>query len=96
MATPNETFPPSLNEIKSRLAPFCQRHGVARLEVFGSLARGEPQRGSDIDLLVTFQPEVHLGWDFSGVAEFESRLLAALAHLTKPGAPTTHAPLSKP
>jgi len=64
MVTPNDTFPPSLDEIKSRLTPFCQRHGVARLEVFGSLARGEPHRGSDIDLLVTFQPEVHLGWDF--------------------------------
>jgi predicted nucleotidyltransferase len=64
MVTPNDTFPPSLDEIKTRLTPFCQRHGVARLEVFGSLARGEPHRGSDIDLLVTFQPEVHLGWDF--------------------------------
>jgi uncharacterized protein len=61
---PNDTLPPSLEEIGSRLAPFCQRHGIARLEVFGSLARGEPHRGSDIDLLVTFQPEVHLGWDF--------------------------------
>ncbi len=34
------------------------------MEVFGSLARGEPHPGSDIDLLVTFQPGVHLGWDF--------------------------------
>jgi predicted nucleotidyltransferase len=63
MDTPND-LPPSLDEIKSRLAPFCRRHGVARLEVFGSLARGEPHRGSDIDLLITFWPEVHLGWDF--------------------------------
>jgi predicted nucleotidyltransferase len=37
---------------------------VARLEVFGSLARGEPHRDSDIDLLVTFHLDVHLGWDF--------------------------------
>jgi len=64
MATLNVGFPPSLDEIRYRLAPFCKRHGVARLEVFGSLARGEPHRGSDIDLLVTFRPEVHLGWDF--------------------------------
>ena len=64
MVTPNDVLPPSLDEIKSRLAPFCQRHGIARLEVFGSLARGESQPGSDIDLLVTFQPQVHLGWDF--------------------------------
>jgi predicted nucleotidyltransferase len=64
MATKTDVLAPSLDEIKSRLAPFCQRHGIARLEVFGSLARGESRRGSDIDLLVTFQPGVHLGWDF--------------------------------
>src|SRR5260370_16352080 len=64
MVTPNPTMPASLDEIASRLAPFCKRHNVARLEVFASLARGDPHRGSDIDLLVTFQPEVHLGWDF--------------------------------
>jgi predicted nucleotidyltransferase len=57
-------FPPTLDELKSRIAPFCQRHGISRLEVFGSLARGEPHPGSDIDLLVTFRPGVHLGWDF--------------------------------
>jgi predicted nucleotidyltransferase len=64
MVTPRVTLPPSLDEIKSRLAPFCRRHSVARLEVFGSLARGEPHPGSDVDLLVTFQPDVHLGWYF--------------------------------
>ena len=61
---PNVTLSPSLEEIRSKLAPFCRRHGVARLEVFGSVARGETRAGSDIDLLVTFQPEVRLGWDF--------------------------------
>jgi predicted nucleotidyltransferase len=64
MVTTKDALPPSLDESKSRLAPFCRRHGVARLDVFGSLARGESRRGSDTDLLVTSQPEVHLGWDF--------------------------------
>jgi predicted nucleotidyltransferase len=50
MVAPNGVLPPTLDEIKSRLAPFCRRHGIARLEVFGSLARGEPHSGSDIDL----------------------------------------------
>lgn len=64
MAAPNDSIPLSLDDLKSRVAQFCLRHGVARLEVFGSLARGEPHPGSDIDLLVTFQPGVHPGWDF--------------------------------
>lgn len=56
--------PPSLDEIKSRLAPFCRKHKVSRLELFGSLARDEFDHASDVDLLVTFQPGVQLGWDF--------------------------------
>ncbi|HEY4362186.1 MAG TPA: nucleotidyltransferase domain-containing protein [Bryobacteraceae bacterium] len=64
MVTPNDVLPPPLDEIRSRVAPFCQRHGVARLEVFGSLARGEPHLGSGVDLLIIFRPEVHLVWDF--------------------------------
>jgi predicted nucleotidyltransferase len=64
MVTSNDILPLTMDEIKSRLAPFCQRHGVARLELFGSLARGDRHPGSDIDLLVTFRPDVHLGWDF--------------------------------
>ena len=40
------------------VAEICRRHGVAKLEVFGSAARGadfDPHR-SDVDFLVTFQP----------------------------------------
>ena len=83
MATSNDVLPPPLNEIKSRLVPFCQRHGVARLEVFGSLARGEPHPG-DIDLLVTFQPNVRLGWDFFELhAELEDLLGCEVDLLTR-------------
>ncbi len=64
MARANKVVPLSLDEIKWRLTPFCRDHGVARMELFGSFARGEPHPRSDIDLLVTFQPGVHLGWDF--------------------------------
>jgi predicted nucleotidyltransferase len=64
MVTPNDVLPPLLDEIRSRLTPFCQSHGIARSEVFGSLARGESNPGGDIDLLVTSQPHVPLGRDF--------------------------------
>ncbi len=48
----------SINEKRDDLAAICRRFGVARLEVFGSAARGgdfDPDR-SDIDFLVTFNP----------------------------------------
>ena len=34
--------------------PACSAYGVKRLELFGSLARGDNTAGSDIDLLVEF------------------------------------------
>ncbi|HYK57788.1 MAG TPA: nucleotidyltransferase family protein [Bryobacteraceae bacterium] len=55
--------------------PFCERHGVARLEVFGSVARGEAHSGSDVDLLIEFRPEVHLGRDFFELQEQLEALL---------------------
>jgi uncharacterized protein len=45
-------------EKRDALAAICRRYGVARLEVFGSAARGarfDPKR-SDADFLVTFTP----------------------------------------
>lgn len=43
----------SLGELQQRLRPFCERHPIRRLDVFGSAARGEAGAGSDVDLLVT-------------------------------------------
>lgn len=46
--------PPTPEAIATLLADYCRQTGIMRLEVFGSLARGEARRGSDVDLLVTF------------------------------------------
>jgi predicted nucleotidyltransferase len=48
-----------IEQKREALAALCRRYGVARLEVFGSAARGvgyDPDR-SDADFLVTFSPE---------------------------------------
>jgi uncharacterized protein len=36
------------------LAAYCRQAGIVRLEAFGSIARGDVRRGSDVDLLATF------------------------------------------
>jgi predicted nucleotidyltransferase len=46
------------------LVTLCQRYGIARLEVFGSFARGEARPDSDVDVLVTFVPGRVVGMDF--------------------------------
>jgi uncharacterized protein len=47
-----------IGEKRDALAAVCRRHGVARLEVFGSAARGAgfDRNRSDADFLVTFEP----------------------------------------
>jgi predicted nucleotidyltransferase len=47
--------PPEAAEVARRLAPYCDELGIMRLEVYGSVARGDAHRGSDVDLIATFQ-----------------------------------------
>ena len=43
----------SSDELRERPRPFCERHRIRRLEVFGSAAVGLATSTSDVDLLVT-------------------------------------------
>lgn len=45
-----------LRRRRRTLLNAARRHGVVKLRVFGSLARGEARPGSDIDLLVDLEP----------------------------------------
>jgi uncharacterized protein len=42
---------------QEEIARFCERHGVKRLSLFGSILRGELRPDSDIDVLVEFLPD---------------------------------------
>jgi len=57
-----------------RLRAVCERYGVARLDVFGSVARGTDIADSDVDLLYTLEPGALLGWEIED-------LEAELAHI---------------
>lgn len=48
---------------QERLKELCQEHGIARLEIFGSVAKGKAREESDIDLLYTMQTGRRLGWN---------------------------------
>ncbi len=58
-----------------RLGAVCQRYGIIRLEIFGSMARGTDHSDSDIDLLYTLAPGARLGWE---VEDLTSELEAVL------------------
>lgn len=52
-----------------RLSEICRRYGVARLEVFGSVSRGEADSSSDIDVLYELAPGSRLGWEIETLAD---------------------------
>lgn len=52
-----------------RVAEICRRYGVARLEVFGSVLRGETRPGSDVDVLYELVPGTRLGWNIEALAD---------------------------
>ncbi len=52
-----ETLSPELSRIAERLRPIFQAHRVRRAIVFGSLARGETSRRSDLDLIVVMDTD---------------------------------------
>lgn len=42
---------------REELARLCQRNGIRRLSLFGSVLKGSARPDSDVDLLVEFQPD---------------------------------------
>ncbi len=44
----------------SKLVDLCVKNGVDSLRVFGSVARGEANKNSDIDILIRFKNPVSL------------------------------------
>jgi predicted nucleotidyltransferase len=56
----------SVDEIKRRARPILGRHGARRAGLFGSAARGQMRRGSDVDVLVELPHPVGL-FSFVGI-----------------------------
>ena len=61
-------------QTKRTIIPILKRSDVSRASIFGSLARGETNKNSDLDLLVEFEGEKSL-LDLAGLKiELESAL----------------------
>jgi predicted nucleotidyltransferase len=78
-------MPLALDIDRERLAELCRRYHVAKLELFGSRAKGTSRPDSDVDLLVTFEPGQTPGLEFFGLAdELEGLLGHHVDLLTRP------------
>jgi len=55
-----------IDEIKRKFLPILKRYNVKRAGIFGSIARGEENQESDIDILVEIEGRMSL-LDFAGL-----------------------------
>lgn len=68
MVDPKRCRPPSLRELRSQrdaILGIARRHGVVDIRIFGSVARGDTDSDSDVDLLVELEPGRNL-FDLGG------------------------------
>lgn len=81
--------PPTLQSLRKRRAEIlalAERHGVSDVRVVGSVARGDAQPGSDVDLLVSVKPGVTM-FDLVGLWQDLQALLGCEVNLLTDGIP---------
>lgn len=71
--------------IKKKIIPILKRQGVTKAAFFGSVARGDMKKNSDVDILVKFKRRKGL-FDFVGLKlELEEKLGRKIDLLTYDG-----------
>lgn len=64
----------TIADIAEAVRPIMTRYGVRHAQAFGSAARGELRRESDVDILVAFKHPID-GWTFADMADELERAL---------------------
>ena len=57
------------------IAEFCQRNHIQCLALFGSVLRDDFTPGSDVDVLVAFEPHARIGFAFVTIQDELSEIL---------------------
>jgi predicted nucleotidyltransferase len=60
----------------AEIEAFCQRHGIRKLALFGSVLRSDFRPDSDVDVLVEFEPGVRM--NFFTFVDLQDQLSALL------------------
>jgi predicted nucleotidyltransferase len=69
---------------RDRVAEFCRRHHIRKLALFGSVLRDDFQPGSDVDVLVEFEPDFVPGLEFFSLESELSEILGRKVDLSTP------------
>ena len=70
---------------KEKIAEFCRRHRIRKLALFGSILRDDFGAGSDVDVLVEFEPGAKVGLRFFAIERELSEILGRKVDLNTPG-----------
>jgi predicted nucleotidyltransferase len=70
---------------REQILRLTRRHGVTRVRVFGSMARGDARPESDVDLLIDVGPEPSAWFPGGLVAELEELLGRRVQVVTERG-----------
>ena len=68
------------SERRDEIQPLAARRGAQNLRIFGSVARGEANAASDLDLLVSWEPGRSL-LDHAGLVQDLQDLLGVKVHV---------------
>ena len=69
---------------EEQLAAFCRKHHIERMSVFGSVLRDDFGPQSDVDFLVEFEPQQHLGWGIVTVCDELEKLVGRAVDVVDP------------
>ena len=70
-----------------KIRDFCGRHHVCRFALFGSVLRADFAPGSDVDVLVEFDPRYVPGLGFIAMEDELTRMFGLMAELLAPEGP---------
>ncbi len=74
-----------LEEYRAEIMEIARRHGVAKIRVFGSVARGDAGPDSDVDFLVTVGGQTSPWFPGGLVADLEELLGRPVQVVTEQG-----------
>jgi predicted nucleotidyltransferase len=69
---------------QQEIAEFCRRHAIRKLALFGSILRNDFRPESDVDVLVDFEPEAHIGWEIVDLQDELAQILKQEVDLHTP------------
>lgn len=58
----------TISDISSKIIPILKKHDVSKAALFGSVARGEAKKNSDVDILINFSKKKSL-FDLIGLEQ---------------------------